>query len=80
MSWHQGRNSLLTGQAMLPCRGNMEEFEEARDLYRKAAQRWADYGFVLEEGQANLGLARCLIASATVKPPQNTSGGSSDLL
>ncbi|MCA1604056.1 MAG: hypothetical protein LC775_00890 [Acidobacteria bacterium] len=26
------------------------------------AQRWADYGFVLEEGQAHLGLARCLIA------------------
>jgi hypothetical protein len=36
--------------------------EEARDFYQEAAQRWADYGFVLEEGQAHLGLARCLIA------------------
>jgi hypothetical protein len=34
---------------------------DARDLYREAAQRWTDYGFVLEEGQAHLGLARCLI-------------------
>jgi len=36
--------------------------EQARNLYEQAAQRWADYGFVLEEGQAHLGLARCLIA------------------
>jgi tetratricopeptide (TPR) repeat protein len=36
--------------------------DEARALYQQAAERWADYGFVLEEGQAHLGLARCLIA------------------
>jgi hypothetical protein len=39
-----------------------EEAEQARDLYEEAARRWADYGFVLEEGQAHLGLTRCLIA------------------
>ncbi|CAN5433535.1 hypothetical protein BH18ACT16_BH18ACT16_16860 [soil metagenome] len=29
---------------------------------KEAVRRWADYGFVLEERQAHLGLARCLIA------------------
>ena len=38
------------------------QIEEARDLYQEAAQRWLEYGFVLEEGQAYLGSARCLIA------------------
>jgi class 3 adenylate cyclase/tetratricopeptide (TPR) repeat protein len=53
-------NCVLTGQAILAEAhgGN----ERARDLYHEAAERWADYGFVLEEGQAHLGLARCLIA------------------
>jgi hypothetical protein len=31
--------------------------EEARALYKETAQRWTDYGFVLEEVQAHLGLA-----------------------
>ncbi|HZJ51652.1 MAG TPA: tetratricopeptide repeat protein, partial [Actinomycetota bacterium] len=53
-------NCVLTGKAILAeARG---EVDEARDLYREAAQRWADFGFVLEEGQAHLGLARCLVA------------------
>ncbi len=31
-------------------------------LYQEAAQRWSDYGFVLEEAQAHFGLARCFMA------------------
>jgi len=54
------KNSALTAKAiLLEAQG---QIEEARDLYQEAAQRWADYGFMLEEGQANLGLARSLIA------------------
>jgi len=54
------KNSVLTGQAILAeAKGDNEG---ARDLYQEAAQRWSDFGFVLEEGQAHLGLARCLIA------------------
>ena len=54
------RNCVLAGEALLAeAKGDMEE---ARNLYKEAAQRWADYGFVLEEGQAHLGLARCLLA------------------
>jgi tetratricopeptide (TPR) repeat protein len=53
-------NCVLTGQAILA--EATDEIEQARDLYQEAAQRWADYGFVLEEGQAHLGLGRCLIA------------------
>ena len=53
-------NCVLTGKAILA--EAQGEVEEARDLYREAAQRWADFGFVLEEGQAHLGLARSLIA------------------
>jgi tetratricopeptide (TPR) repeat protein len=53
---------VLTGQAILAeAKG---QIEQARNLYQQAAQRWADYGFVLEEGQAHLGLGRCLIALA----------------
>lgn len=54
------RYCVLTGKAILAeAQGDLEE---ARDLYREAAQRWSDFGFVLEEGQAHLGLARSLIA------------------
>jgi hypothetical protein len=54
------RNCVLTAQAIIKeARGEMKE---AGDLYHDCARRWADYGFVLEEGQAYLGLARCLIA------------------
>ena len=53
-------NCVLTGQAILAeAKGDTEQ---ARNLYEQAAQRWADYGFVLEEGQAHLGFSRCLIA------------------
>ncbi|MDQ3530802.1 MAG: AAA family ATPase [Actinomycetota bacterium] len=53
------QHSLLTGHAIVTEATGL--MEEARDLYREAVQRWTDYGFVLEEGQAHLGLARCLI-------------------
>jgi len=53
-------NCVLTGQAIVA--EAKSDLDEARDLYQDAARRWADYGFVLEEGQAHLGLARCLIA------------------
>ena len=54
------RHSALTAHALVAeAEGHIEQ---ARDLYERAAQRWADYGHVLEEGQAHLGLARCLIA------------------
>ncbi len=54
------RHSVLTGKAIVTeAKGRLED---ARGLYSQAAQRWADYGSVLEEGQAYLGLARCLIS------------------
>lgn len=53
-------NCVLTGHAILAeAKGHMDD---ARRLYHEAARRWVDYGFVLEEWQAHLGLARCLIA------------------
>jgi tetratricopeptide (TPR) repeat protein len=41
---------------------SVTDTEQAIKLYLQAVDHWADYGFVLEEGQAHLGLARCLIA------------------
>lgn len=64
--WHALVRDVCYGQIPRAARGHKHEatdqIEEARTLYQEAAQRWADYGFVLEEGQAHLGLARCLIA------------------
>ena len=34
---------------------------EAARLYHEAGQRWAEFGHLLEEGQALLGGARCLL-------------------
>jgi tetratricopeptide (TPR) repeat protein len=54
------RYCVLTGRAILAeAKGHTEE---ARVLYEEAAERWADYGFVPEEGQAHLGLGRCFVA------------------
>ncbi len=36
--------------------------EPSLRLYEEAADRWAKYGFVLEQGQALLGAGRCLLA------------------
>jgi len=54
------RHSALMAKAIVSEAGGQSE--EVGDLYHQATQRWADYGFVLEEAQAYLGLARCLIA------------------
>jgi tetratricopeptide (TPR) repeat protein len=54
------RYSVLTGRAVLTeARG---EYDAASALYAEAAERWADYGFALERGQAALGAGRCLVA------------------
>ncbi len=54
------RHGLLTARATLAeAQGRLEE---AVDLYADAAERWAEYGFVLERGQALLGASRCLLA------------------
>jgi hypothetical protein len=39
-------------------------------LYEESADRWAMYGFVLEQGQALLGAGRCLLA---LKHPQRAA-------
>jgi predicted ATPase/class 3 adenylate cyclase len=38
------------------------QLEPALVLYEEVAERWAEYGFVLEQGQALLGAGRCLLA------------------
>jgi predicted ATPase/class 3 adenylate cyclase len=54
------RYSVLTGRAVLTeAQGRPEE---ASALYAEVAERWADYGFALEHGQAALGAGRCLVA------------------
>jgi tetratricopeptide (TPR) repeat protein len=35
---------------------------KALNLFRDGAERWREFGFVLEEGQALLGAGRCLLA------------------
>ena len=60
------RHSVLAGRAVLTeARGRQEE---ASALYAEAAERWADYGFALERGQAALGAGRCLVALG--RPPR----------
>jgi class 3 adenylate cyclase/tetratricopeptide (TPR) repeat protein len=52
--------SVLAGRAVLAeARGRVAE---AGALHGEAAERWADYGFALERGQAALGAGRCLLA------------------
>lgn len=54
----RNRNTILTARAVLAeARG---EVEQAADLYAEAAQRWTEYGHVLEHGLAHLGAGRCL--------------------
>jgi class 3 adenylate cyclase/tetratricopeptide (TPR) repeat protein len=53
------RNAILTARATLTeARGDADE---ALRLYAEAAVRWEDFGFVLEHGQALLGVGRCLV-------------------
>jgi hypothetical protein len=37
------------------------ELERAAEEYADAAERWGEFGFVLERGQALLGAGRCLL-------------------
>jgi tetratricopeptide (TPR) repeat protein len=53
------RHAGLTARAVLAEAGG--EAEEAARLYHEAGQRWAEFGHLLEEGQALLGGARCLL-------------------
>ena len=54
------RCALLTAQAVLAeAEGH---FEQAGERYSEAVQRWSDYGFVLEQALALLGLGRCRVA------------------
>lgn len=54
-------NPLVTARAILEeARGNIGE---ASELYSQAVERWTDFGFVFERGQALLGLGRCLVGS-----------------
>jgi len=60
------RHSLLTAKAIVTeATGGLEE---ARGLYSQAAQRWADYGFVLEHGQAFLGVPPVSTVSGSAQP------------
>ena len=54
------RYAVLTARAALA--EGAEETEKALHLYTEAAQRWTEFGYVLEQGQTLLGKARCLIA------------------
>jgi class 3 adenylate cyclase/tetratricopeptide (TPR) repeat protein len=38
------------------------QLEQALGLYEETAERWAEFGFVLEQGYALLGAGRCLLA------------------
>jgi tetratricopeptide (TPR) repeat protein len=38
------------------------QLEQSLSLYGEAAERWAEFGFVLEQAHALLGAGRCLVA------------------
>jgi predicted ATPase len=53
------RHSLQSARAVLAeAQGDLER---ALRLYDEAAERWAEFGFALEHGQALLGVGRCLL-------------------
>jgi len=53
------RHAVLTARATLAEANG--QAPEALELYEDAARRWAEFGFVLERGQALLGTGRCLV-------------------
>jgi class 3 adenylate cyclase/tetratricopeptide (TPR) repeat protein len=53
------RHALVTAQAVIAEASGSSE--RAVDLYEDATQRWKEYGFLFEEGQALLGAGRSLI-------------------
>jgi class 3 adenylate cyclase/tetratricopeptide (TPR) repeat protein len=52
--------SVLAGRAVLT--EAQGQPDEASALYAEASERWKNYGFPLEHGQAALGAGRCLVA------------------
>jgi hypothetical protein len=55
------RVSLTSSRAIVAeARG---EPERAAELFRRAAEDWAEHGFGLEEARSRLGLARCVAAT-----------------
>jgi hypothetical protein len=52
--------SVLAGRAVLT--EAQAQPDEASALYAEASERWKNYGFPLEHGQAALGAGRCLVA------------------
>jgi class 3 adenylate cyclase/tetratricopeptide (TPR) repeat protein len=60
ISFTRDRNAIVTTRAISAEASGYQE--QATDLYRDAARRWKEYGFVLEEGHALLGSGRCLTA------------------
>jgi tetratricopeptide (TPR) repeat protein len=53
-------NAVLSARAALAeAKG---ELEQAAALYGDAVDRWHEFGFLLEEGQALLGVGRCFLA------------------
>jgi class 3 adenylate cyclase/tetratricopeptide (TPR) repeat protein len=58
MSRH--RHALVTVEAIIS--EAEEQAERAAQLYAEAAERWSDYGFLLERALSLLGRGRCLVA------------------
>ena len=54
------RHAVLAARAVLAEAHG--QHESALGLYEEAAERWREYGFVLEQAQALLGEGRCLLA------------------
>ena len=59
MRYPREQHAVVTAQAIAAESGG--RLEEAVTLHTDAAQRWAEFGFMLEEGQALLGASRCLL-------------------
>jgi hypothetical protein len=53
------QHARLTAQAVLAEAGG--ELHKAAELYEQVAERWTQYGHVLERGQGLLGAGRCLV-------------------
>jgi hypothetical protein len=53
------QHARLTAQAVLAEAGG--DLHEAAGLYEQVAERWTQYGHVLERGQGLLGAGRCLV-------------------
>jgi predicted ATPase/class 3 adenylate cyclase len=62
------RHAVHAARAVLAeARGHLEQ---SLGLYEEAAERWAEFGFVLEQGYALLGAGRCLLA---VRDPERAA-------